>query len=76
MEGGFTADELNAISGPRCQRRKTCSVGHDAGSPSLDLYLRYADRRVDHEAKKILCQLADEEKAHLHSLGALLEQKI
>jgi rubrerythrin len=43
---------------------------------AVDLYLRFADRHFDQKVKKILCHLADEEKAHLHSLGGMLEQKM
>jgi len=77
MEGGFTADDFNAYNRSALPTTEdVLSLAMMLEAQAMDLYLRYADRRVDHEAKKILCQLADEEKAHLHSLGALLEQKI
>jgi rhodanese-related sulfurtransferase/rubrerythrin len=43
---------------------------------TLDLYLRFADRSTDTLTKETLFTIADEEKAHLNSLGNLLEQKI
>ena len=77
MEGGFTADDFNAQNRSGLQTtEEVLSLAMMVEAQAMDLYLRYADMRVALEAKKILCQLADEEKAHLHSLGALLEQKI
>jgi rubrerythrin len=43
---------------------------------ALDLYMRYADKSQDNQAEQMLFKMADEEKAHLKSLGELLEQKI
>ncbi len=39
---------------------------------AMDLYMRYAERSEDQQVKDILFKLADEEKAHLKSLGDLL----
>lgn len=77
MEGGVTADDLKAHERSALPATEdVLSMAMMLEAQAVDLYLRYADMRVALEAKKILCQLADEEKAHLHSLGALLEQKI
>jgi rhodanese-related sulfurtransferase/rubrerythrin len=43
---------------------------------ALDLYLRFADRSTHTLTKETLFTIADEEKAHLNSLGDLLERKI
>ena len=43
---------------------------------ALDLYLRFADRSTDTLTKETFFAIADEEKAHLNSLGDLLEKKI
>jgi rhodanese-related sulfurtransferase/rubrerythrin len=43
---------------------------------ALDLYLRFAEKSVDDRTQKALFSIADEEKAHLSSLGNLMEQKI
>ena len=42
---------------------------------ALDLYLRFADRSGQPETREVLYALAGEEKAHLASLGRLLEEK-
>ena len=77
MEGGFAVDDFNAQNRSGLQTtEEVLSLAMMVEAQAMDLYLRYADRRVDLEAKKILCQIADEEKAHLHSLGSMLEQKV
>ena len=42
---------------------------------ALDLYLRFADRSDQPQTKEVLYALAGEEKAHLASLGRLMEEK-
>lgn len=41
---------------------------------AMDLYMRYADNSEEQQVKMILHKMADEEKAHLTSLGELLEK--
>ena len=43
---------------------------------ALDLYLRFADKSADERTRKVLFSIADEEKAHLSSLGNLMDIKI
>ncbi len=43
---------------------------------ALDLYLRFAEKSTDERTQKVLFSIADEEKAHLGSLGDLMDQKI
>jgi rhodanese-related sulfurtransferase/rubrerythrin len=43
---------------------------------ALDLYLRFADKSMNEKTKTALFTIADEEKAHLSSLGDLMEKKI
>ncbi|MGA8140624.1 MAG: sulfurtransferase, partial [Desulfobaccales bacterium] len=42
---------------------------------ALDLYLRFADKLSRQDAKQILFKIAREEKAHLASLGLLLDER-
>jgi rubrerythrin len=39
----------------------------------MDLYMRYAEKSQDPRVKEVLFTMADDEKAHLNSLGNLLE---
>ena len=43
---------------------------------ALDLYLRFAEKSADERTQQVLFSIADEEKAHLSSLGDLMDQKI
>lgn len=43
---------------------------------ALDLYLRFAEKCADERTQTILFSIADEEKAHLSSLGDLMDKKI
>ena len=43
---------------------------------ALDLYLRFADKSLDDRTQSVLFTIANEEKAHLSSLGDLMEKKI
>jgi rhodanese-related sulfurtransferase/rubrerythrin len=43
---------------------------------ALDLYLRFAEKSADEQTQTILFSIADEEKAHLSSLGDLMDKKI
>jgi rubrerythrin len=43
---------------------------------AMDLYMRYAEKSEDSEVKKVLFKMANEEKAHLKSLGDLLDKNM
>jgi len=43
---------------------------------ALDLYLRFAEKSSDERTQQALFSIADEEKAHLSSLGDLMDVKI
>jgi rubrerythrin len=43
---------------------------------ALDLYLRFAEKSTDEQTQNVLFSIADEEKAHLSSLGDLMDKKI
>jgi rhodanese-related sulfurtransferase/rubrerythrin len=42
---------------------------------ALDLYLRFAEKSTDERTQQVLFSIADEEKAHLSSLGDLMDKK-
>jgi rubrerythrin len=42
---------------------------------ALDLYLRYSQKAENEESKTVLYDIAEEEKAHLATLGRLMEAK-
>jgi rubrerythrin len=43
---------------------------------ALDLYLRFAEKTTHERTQQVLFSIADEEKAHLSSLGDLMDEKI
>ena len=75
MEGGFDPDKFLEQSMPAL---KTAAGVLDFAmmleAQAMDLYMRYADKSEDPEVKNILYQMANEEKAHLKSLGDILDK--
>ena len=72
IEGGFDRDKLMAQS--RSNFASAAGVLDFAmmlEAQAMDLYMRFADKGEDQQAKAILYKMADEEKAHLKSLGDL-----
>ena len=49
------------------------SVAMMLEAQALDLYLRYSQKSTDQSCKEIFFTLSEEEKAHLASLGRLME---
>ena len=75
MEGGFDPDKLLEQSMPAF---KTAAGVLDFAmmleAQAMDLYMRYAEKSENPEVKKILFNMGNEEKAHLKSLGDLLDK--
>ena len=75
MEGGFDPDKFLEQSMPAL---KTAAEVLDFAmmleAQAMDLYMRYAEKSEDPEVKNILYQMANEEKAHLKSLGHILDK--
>ncbi len=75
MEGGFEGEELfeknrqflETISG-------LLDLAMMLETQALDLYLRFVGKIESSEAKDVLYRIADEEKAHLQSLGKLRDR--
>ncbi len=77
MEGGFEPDKLLEQS---MQEFKTAADVLDFAmmleAQAMDLYMRYAEKSEDPEVKNIFFKMANEEKAHLKSLGDLLDKNM
>lgn len=75
MEGGFTTEEfieenkdaMNTASG-------VLNISMMLETQALDLYLRYAQKAEEEKSKRVLYKIGDEEKAHLKSLGRLMDE--
>lgn len=75
-EGGFNPDELLERNLPTFESaRDVLNFAMMLEAQAMDLYMRYADKSEDQKVKEILFKMADEEKAHLKSLGNLLDQQ-
>ena len=77
LEGGFELDEfmkkneafLHAVP-------DVLGLAMMLETQALDLYLRFAENSTNAQTTEVLFTVADEEKAHLQSLGSLLDGKI
>ena len=77
MEGGFTTEEFLEKSRPAMQTvPDVLNIAMMLETQALDLYSRYSQRIKDDQGKNILYEIADEEKAHLASLGKLMETRV
>jgi rubrerythrin len=73
MEGGFSPNSLLEQNLPTFRSpANVLDFAMMLEAQAMDLYMRYAERSEDQKVKDILFKLADEEKAHLKSLGDLL----
>ena len=77
MEGGFDIETFAQ------QNEQFLDTSHHVidlammlETQALDLYLRFSQKTENRDTKKVLFELADEEKAHLEALGGWLDEKI
>ncbi len=77
LEGGFDAKEFMETNQSSLQTApQVLDLAMMLETQALDLYLRFADRCQQTQTREVLFTLAGEEKAHLASLGRLLEEKL
>lgn len=76
MEGGFTTEEFLDKNNEAMQTVPgVLNIAMMLEAQAMDLYMRYSQKIEGDRGKKILYDIAEEEKAHLGSLGRLLETK-
>jgi sulfur-carrier protein adenylyltransferase/sulfurtransferase len=76
LEGGFNADEFLKANKSRLQTvPEVLDLAMMLETQALDLYLRFAGQCEQPQTREVLYTLAGEEKAHLASLGRLMEEK-
>jgi len=74
-EGGFNPDHLLEQNLPTFKSAAgVLNFAMMLEAQAMDLYMRYADKSENQKVRAILFKMADEEKAHLKSLGDLLEK--
>ena len=75
MEGGLTTEEYLQLYQPDLEvPEEVISLAMAIEAQALDLYQRAADRAEKDKNKKVLMQIADEERAHLQQLGKLIDR--
>ena len=74
MEGGLTTEEyLDLFKPDMGSETDVISLAMSIEAQALDLYQRASDRSETAESKKMLMQIANEERTHLALLGKLFE---
>ncbi len=74
MEGGLTTDEYISLYHPDVNVVvEVVSLAMAIEAQALDLYQRAADRSETQSNKSLLLDIANEERAHLKQLAALLD---
>ncbi len=77
LEGGLTTDEFLELNKPAMQTvPDVLNMAMMLETQALDLYLRYSERTKEEKTRTVLFEVAEEEKAHLKSLGHLMDRKI
>jgi rubrerythrin len=77
MEGGFKfSDFLSRNEEHLKTAPDVLMMAMMIETQALDLYLRFALKTIEASTKEVLYRIGDEEKAHLSSLGKLLEKKV
>jgi rubrerythrin len=75
VEGGLTTTEyMKLFQLDMGSVQEIIGVAMSIEAQALDLYLRASERSSDPQGKKILSQIASEEKTHLAELGKLMER--
>jgi rubrerythrin len=75
MEGGFTTDEFLEQNRAAMETMPgVINVAMMLETQALDLYLRYSHRAEEERSKEVLFGIAEEEKAHLKALGAIMDK--
>lgn len=76
LEGGFETDTFMEQNRSAMQTSVgVLDVAMMLEIQAMDLYMRYADKSADDQAKQVFYDLSNEEKAHLKRLGELMNQK-
>ncbi len=76
MEGGFTTQAFLEQNSPAMQTiPDVLNFAMMLEAQAMDLYMRYSQKVADEKSKKILYDISEEEKAHLGSLGRLMDMK-
>jgi rubrerythrin len=76
MEGGFTTEEFMEQNKDSLKTvTDVLNIAMMLESQAMDLYMRYSEKAKDEKSKTVLYDIAEEEKAHLKTLGRLMDER-
>jgi rubrerythrin len=76
MEGGFTTEEFMEQNKDSMKTvPDVLNMAMMLESQAMDLYMRYSEKAKDEKSKTVLYDIAEEEKAHLKTLGRLMDER-
>ncbi|MBN1105146.1 MAG: sulfurtransferase [Deltaproteobacteria bacterium] len=76
MEGGFTSEEFVEHNKAALQSAShVLDLSMMLETQALDLYMRYSQKSRDDRTRSVLYGLAEEEKAHLATLGRFIDAR-
>ena len=74
MEGGYTSETfIRENKDTMATPSGVLDISMMLEAQGMDLYMRYADKSTDKQAKEIFVRLAEDEKTHLQLLATLRE---
>jgi rhodanese-related sulfurtransferase/rubrerythrin len=73
LEGGLEASDYLGLLGDPTSTSEALELSMAVEAQAMDLYLRRAKGETDHDVRRTLVLLAEEEKAHLKVLGAFVD---
>lgn len=77
LEGGLSSEELaEKFTDKESLLTDVYSVAMMLEAQAMDLYMRYSEQVTQEDAKRLLYKLAQQEKAHLKSLGEMMNKKV
>ncbi len=77
VEGGLTSEEYANMFQPDWESTKDIvDIAMSIEAQALDLYLRVSNQTINSKSKKVLLQIASEERTHLALLGNLMDKII
>jgi rubrerythrin len=76
LEGGFTTEEFIELNKSALQSASNVvNLAMMLEAQALDLYMRYSQKSRDDRTRTVLYDLAEEEKAHLATLGRFIDAR-
>lgn len=77
LEGGLSSEQVvQRIMGAKSSLADVFSIAMMFEAQAMDLYMRYSEAMEQEQAKALLHDLAEQEKAHLKALGIIKDKEM